>query len=80
MGLVAGMGEEKYDRFNFLKGYKWSLSIDALFRHLLAFLRGEDNDEESGLPHLAHAAWHAHALTGFQQRGIGTDDRGPACR
>jgi len=75
MGLVAGMGSIKYDRFNFLKGYKWSLSVDALYRHLLSFLAGEDNDPESGLPHMAHAAWHAHALTGFLKRGIGTDDR-----
>jgi len=77
MGLVAGMGAQKYDRFNFLRGYKWSLSIDALYRHLLSFLAGEDNDPESGLPHMAHAAWHAHALTGFLKRGIGTDDRPP---
>ena len=77
MGLVAGMGSIKYDRFNFLKGYKWSLSVDALYRHLLSFLAGEDSDPESGLPHMAHAAWHAHALTGFLKRGIGTDDRPP---
>lgn len=77
MGLVAGMGEEKYDRFNFLRGYKWSLSVDAMFRHILAFLKGEDRDPESGLPHMAHAAWHAHALTGFLLRDIGTDDRAP---
>ena len=75
LGLVGGMGEEKYDRFNYLKGYKWSLGVDALYRHLLAFLAGEDRDEESGLPHMAHAAWHALCLTSFLVRDIGTDDR-----
>ena len=29
---------------------------DALFRHWLAYLRGEEKDEESGLPHLWHLA------------------------
>ena len=29
---------------------------DALYRHLLAYFSGEKNDEESGLPHLHHAA------------------------
>ena len=72
---VAGFGGAKYDRYNFLKGYRWSLSFDALQRHLLAYWGGQDNDEESGLPHLAHAAWHCLALTAFMDRGLGTDDR-----
>ena len=29
---------------------------DALYRHWLAYLSGEQNDEESGLPHLWHLA------------------------
>ncbi len=29
---------------------------DALYRHLLAYFNGEELDEESGLPHLHHAA------------------------
>lgn len=32
---------------------------DALYRHLLA---DEIDDSESGLPHLAHAAWNALAI------------------
>lgn len=31
----------------------------------------------TGQPHVAMAAWHFHALTGFQARGIGTDKRPP---
>lgn len=45
LGRVYGIGEKKYDRFNYLKGYDWSLSIDALKRHLLAFEAGEEYDE-----------------------------------
>ncbi len=93
LALVYGMGEEKYDRYNYLKGYKWSLSVDALFRHLFAFLAGEDRDEctvhpgqhaydpetcdGSGLLHTAHAAWHAMTLTSFLLRHVGEDDRAP---
>lgn len=35
---------------------------DALYRHWLAYLRGEKNDEESGLPHLWHMACNAAFL------------------
>jgi hypothetical protein len=35
---------------------------DALWRHLLADCRGEELDEQSGLAHLAHAAWNALAV------------------
>lgn len=77
LARVFGYGEAKYARYNYLKGYPWSLSIDALFRHLLAFLAGEDTDPESGLLHTAHVAWHALTLTAFVQRDIGEDDRAP---
>lgn len=77
VGLVAGFGGDKYERYNFVKGYKWSLSYDALQRHLMLFWSGEDNDSESGLLHLAHAAWHCLALMTFYISGSGTDDRFP---
>lgn len=74
---VAGFGARKYERYNFAKGYRWSLNFDAMLRHLLAFWGGEDLDPESKLPHLAHAAWHCLALLSFSGRGRGTDDRFP---
>lgn len=75
VGRVAGMGATKYARFNFLKGYNWSLSFDAMMRHALAFWNGEDLDQESKLPHMAHCAWHGLTLVSFLLRGLGTDDR-----
>ena len=72
---VAGFGGKKYERLNFMRGYAWSLSYDALQRHLHAFWDGEEIDSESGLPHLAHACWHSLALLSFSQRNLGTDDR-----
>lgn len=35
---------------------------DALLRHLLAHLRGELIDEESGSPHISHCMWNAAAI------------------
>lgn len=72
---VSGFGAQKYATFNYLKGYDWSLSFDAMQRHALKHWAGEDLDPESGLPHIAHAAWHALALLSFLQRGVGSDDR-----
>lgn len=72
---VAGFGANKYDRLNFMKGFDWSLAYDALFRHTLDALNGDDYDEESGLLNLAHAVWQGLALISFHERGLGTDDR-----
>jgi hypothetical protein len=75
MAEVAGFGEVKYSRLNYMRGYPWSLSFDAAQRHLMQFWSGVDNDDESGLPHLAHAAWHCLAMLAFLQKGLGDDDR-----
>lgn len=65
LGLVCGMGAEKYDDDNWRKGYSWRLSYGALQRHIQSFWSGEELDPESGLPHLAHAAWHTMVLYTF---------------
>jgi hypothetical protein len=75
LAKVAGYGGMKYARGNFFLGYNYSLSYDALQRHLHAFWNGEDLDDESGLYHLAHACWHCLCLLTFLKRGLGTDDR-----
>lgn len=75
LGRVYAFGEEKYDDYNFRKGYSWSLSYDALLRHVTAFWDGEDRDLESNLHHLAHAVWHGICLLFFSLTGVGEDDR-----
>lgn len=75
LGRVYAFGEAKYEDYNFRKGYAWSLSFDAMQRHLWAFWSGEDTDDESSLHHLAHVAWHAFTLLLFSVTGKGTDDR-----
>lgn len=75
LGNVYGYGAGKYDPTNYRRGYEWSLSINALYRHLIAFQAGEDNDPESGLPHPAHIAWHALTLCQFMADHRELDDR-----
>lgn len=72
---VAGFGTKKYARLNYLKGFDWSLAYDALQRHTHEFWAGREIDEESGLPHMAHAAWQAMCLLSFMERKLGADDR-----
>jgi hypothetical protein len=46
---------------------------DAAFRHLVAHLRGEDIDQESGLPALAHAAARVLMMLALSLDPQGTD-------
>lgn len=72
---VYHYGTEKYDPHNWRKGYDWSLSYGALQRHLRAFWNGQELDDESGLPHLAHAVFHCLALMEFGDTHPELDDR-----
>jgi len=62
---VYGFGASKYEDNNWRKGYAWSLSLDALGRHIEAFRMGQSQDPESGLHHLAHAVFHLMTLMTF---------------
>lgn len=72
---VYGKGAVKYEDDNWRRGYPWRWSFGALMRHAWAWFRGEDNDPESGLPHLAHAAWHCFTLMEFGRLHPDKDDR-----
>ena len=75
LGKAYAMGGDKYDDYNFRKGFDWSLSYDAMQRHAGAFWNREDDDTESGLHHMAHASWHALTLLFFSLTERGNDDR-----
>lgn len=67
---VYTMGAEKY------ADNAWKTIPDAhrrylaaLFRHIAAYERGERKDKESGLSHLAHAAWNAIAILWLDMHG-----------
>lgn len=48
--------------------------LDAAMRHLLKLGKGEANDADSGLPHLAHIAWNFLAMLDLQQRSAAHGD------
>ena len=75
LAQVYTYGTIKYDDHNWRGGFRWGRIFGALMRHAWAFWRGEENDPESGLPHMAHAAWQCFALLSFSKEKLGEDDR-----
>jgi hypothetical protein len=62
MAQALGMGAKKYGAYNFRSGIEYTRIIDSLMRHTLAYLAGEENDQESGLPHTYHMLANAAML------------------
>ena len=54
LALVLGFGAKKYAAHNWRGGLSYTRLLGAALRHTFAILRGEDNDPESGLPHVDH--------------------------
>ncbi len=55
---VLEFGKHKYSAWNWAngEGFQYTRVFSAIMRHLLAFMRGEDLDPESGLSHISHCA------------------------
>jgi hypothetical protein len=68
LAAVLTFGAGKYQPHNWRKGISKSRLIAAALRHLFAYLRGEDNDRESGLSHVAHAMCNLMFLLGLEHR------------
>jgi len=72
---VYTYGAAKYGDRNWEEGMDWGRVFAAVQRHLGKFWNGEELDEESGLPHLAHAAWGCLALLEYNKTHKKLDDR-----
>jgi len=72
---VYTFGAGKYDDENWREGISWKRIIGAIFRHLAAFCRGQDVDDESGLDHRAHAVWGLLTLMNYTRTHPDMDDR-----
>jgi len=59
---IYTIGSIKYPERNWEKGIEWNRLFAAVQRHLWKFWDGIDHDDESGLLHVAHAAWGCLAL------------------
>jgi hypothetical protein len=78
LAKALDFGANKYGDFNWRKaGPNFSLLsiMNSLERHLLAIKRGENNDEESGLPHIAHVLANAAFIAQLAEDGTLVDDR-----
>lgn len=75
LAKVYTFGAEKYDDDNWRKGGPWRRNFSALMRHAWAWMRGETRDPESGLHHMAHAAFNCLALVEYSFTKKGKDDR-----
>lgn len=62
MVAVLDFGAKKYSPDNWKKGLYTKSVFDSIMRHLAAYISGEDNDQESGLPHTGHIMCNAMFL------------------
>ena len=63
MVRVLEFGAEKYSAWNWTKGLKYTEVCESMLRHIYAFLNKEDDDQESGLPHIGHILCNAMFLS-----------------
>jgi hypothetical protein len=77
LGSLACLeGALKYGRSNFREiGVRASIYYDACRRHIDFWFEGEDNDPDSGLPHIAHALACLAIIVDAEAAGKLNDDR-----
>lgn len=73
--MEAGLG--KYDARNWERGMHWSRPFASMMRHMWAWFQGQDQDPETGLSHLAHAACCVLFLLAYHTRGMKEFDNRP---
>jgi len=72
---VLKFGATKYAPRNWERGMDYHRCFRATINHMTAWWDGEDNDPETGISHLAHAACNCLFLMAYKLRGIGVDNR-----
>lgn len=75
IGKVLTFGAKKYADHNWRGGLTYSRCLGATFRHLFAYLRGENKDPETGLSHISHALCELMFLSDFEHTRPDLDDR-----
>jgi hypothetical protein len=75
LAAVLTFGAKKYAAHNWRGGIAYSRLLGAALRHLLAIIRGEDTDPESGLPHVDHLGCCWMFLSNMMKMRKDLDDR-----
>lgn len=75
VAMVMAFGAKKYAEHNWAKGMAWTRLARATIGHVALWLRGEDNDPESGFSHLAHAGASVLMLLSLVIMRRGNDSR-----
>lgn len=75
VGRVLEHGARKYAPNNWTRAPSWMEYVHPMFRHLLAWMSGEDKDPDTGESHIAHLACDALFLLEFIESKTSKDDR-----
>jgi hypothetical protein len=57
-----GEGALKYDDHDWRKGFPFSVVVNHLFAHLVAYLKGDKTED-----HMAHLTWNAFVIMHFEE-------------
>lgn len=77
LAALYEMGATKYVPRGWEQGMSWSRIYNALNRHMLAWLSGEQYDPKDGQHHLTAVAWCAFALRQYEETHPELDDIHP---
>lgn len=84
LGMALKEGARKYGAYNWRENdVELMTYVGAAMRHIAAFVDGEDIDDESGNPHLAHAMASLAIMVDAIECRVAIDNRpsrGPAPR
>lgn len=76
--LAMALGAKKYGPYNWrTKKVRMTIYIAAAMRHLISVLDGQDDDLESGAPHVGHALACLGIIADAKETGHLIDDRPP---
>lgn len=75
LAKVYTYGARKYGDKNWRFGMKWNRIFGAIQRHLWSFWKGANEDDESKIHHLAHAAWGCFTLLNYEKDHKELDNR-----
>jgi len=75
IALAFTYGAHKYEDRNWERGVNHSQLYRATLNHLMAWHERDEFDDETSLPHLAHAGACILMLLSIHLRGAGNDDR-----